>query len=418
MSGSIWYPYAQMAHTQRNLRVQEAHGCELVLEDGRRLIDGVSSWWSVIHGYRHPRLDAAAKAQLDQVAHAMLGGLVTAPAEALANALVEITPEGLNHVFFSDSGSVGVEVALKMALQFWLNQGQPERRRFIALEKAYHGDTTACMMVCDPAEGMHRLFSAIVPQQLFVPSPTGGYTASEEQVAEDLDLLEDLLMEHGHTVAAMIVEPLLQGAGGMRVYSPRYLAGAKALCDAFDVLLICDEVATGFGRTGTLFASEQAGVTPDIMVLGKGLTAGYGGHAATLATDRVYAAFLDASPTKALMHGPTFMGNALICRIALESIRIFQETPVMAGVQRIEQILRARLGEWSAPGVVETRVLGAMGVIEVDHPDRLRDAQQTAEDLGVWLRPFGRTLYTMPPYVIDDAQLHRVCDAMCQAVSA
>ncbi len=418
MSQSLWYPYTQMAHAQSHHRVVEASGCELVLESGERLIDGVSSWWSVIHGYRHPRLDAVAKAQLDQLAHVMLGGLVTGPAEALADALVDITPDGLNHVFFSDSGSVGVEVALKMAIQYWMNQGHPERRKFIALEKAYHGDTTACMMVCDPAEGMHRLFAAMVPTQHFVPSPAGGYAASEELVAAELDQLEDVLMEHGHEIAAMIVEPLLQGAGGMHIYSPAYLAGARALCAEFEVLFICDEVATGFGRTGTLFASEQAHITPDIMVLGKGLTAGYGGHAATLATDAVYAGFLGDSPARAFMHGPTFMGNALICRIALESIHLFQETPILSRIGEIEAILKARLAELDAPGLVETRVLGAMGAIEVDHPDRLIQAQAVARDHGVWLRPFGRTLYTMPPYIISDAQLHQVCDALCQAISA
>lgn len=417
MGQSLWYPYTQMAHPQMHHRVVEAVGCELVFDSGERLIDGISSWWAVIHGYRHPRLDAVAKQQLDHVAHVMLGGLVTAPAEALADALVEVTPDGLQHVFFSDSGSVGVEVALKMAIQYWMNLGHPERRKFIALEKAYHGDTTACMMVCDPAEGMHRLFSALVPQQHFVPSPRGGYQASEACVAEDLDQLEDVLMEFGHEIAAMIVEPLLQGAGGMQVYSPAYLAGARALCAEFDVLFICDEVATGFGRTGTLFASEQAAITPDIMVLGKGLTAGYGGHAATLATEAVYTAFLGDSSERALMHGPTFMGNALMCRIALESLTLFQETPILERIREIESVLKARLGGFTAPGVVETRVLGAMGAIEVDHPDRLRQAQAIAREQGVWLRPFGRTLYTMPPYCISDAQLHRVCDALCQACS-
>lgn len=411
-AGPLWFPYAQMQTLPEPLHVEEAHGVLLRLADGRELIDSIASWWCVIHGYNHPELNAAAQAQLTKLAHVMLGGLVHAPAARLAERLVEVTPEGLNHVFFSDSGSVGVEVALKMAVQYWQNRGCREKCRILALEKAYHGDTTGAMAVCDPEEGMHSLFAGLLPQQLFLPAPSCAPGGAPESVENDLARLDQTLAQHRDVLAGFILEPLLQAAGGFNMYAAEYLRGARALCEQHEVLLLFDEVATGFGRTGTLFAAEQAGVTPDIMVLGKGLTAGYLGHAATLATDRVYSAFLGADPEQALMHGPTFMGNPLACAIALASLDLFAREDVLARVRAIEAVLREELLPLRSTAIAGTRVLGACGVVEVHAAAALRGLQAFAAERGVWLRPFGRYAYTMPPYVISPDQLRAVTQVL------
>ncbi len=407
----LWLPYTQMHTVGECPRVVSADGVHLRLADGRRLIDAIASWWCVIHGYAHPELNQAVREQLDRMAHVMLGGLVHQGANELAERLVEITPPGLNHVFFGDSGSVGVEIALKMAVQHWANRDRPEKGRIVALRGAYHGDTTGCMSVCDPDEGIHQLFAGIVPRQFFVDGPRRCRHDREPtpaDVAADLAPHEQLLAEHADEVAAAIVEPLLQATGGFRMHHPAYLRGLRQACDRHGVLLIFDEVATGFGRTGRMFAAEHAGVTPDIMVLGKALTAGYLGHSATLATSPVYESFLGDDARTALMHGPTFMGNPLACAVALRSIDIFQRENYLARIARIEALLREHLLPLRSPRIREVRVMGACGAVETHSAADLAGVQSFALERGVWLRPFGRWVYTMPPYVIGDAELRQV----------
>jgi adenosylmethionine-8-amino-7-oxononanoate aminotransferase len=395
--------------------VVRAEGVRLHLRDGRTLIDAIASWWCVIHGYNHPALNAALRAQADDFAHVMLGGLTHAPAQRLADRLVALAPAGLAHVFFADSGSVGMEVAMKMAVQYWKNLGVQGKHAFLSLRHGYHGDTTGVMSLGDPDDGMHRLFSGYLPQQHFVSPPEGmgdGRGAIRRSLDEALSALATTLRQHAHGIAAFACEPLMQGAGGFNFYPSAYLTEARRLCDEHGVLLICDEVATGFGRTGSLFACEQAGITPDILVLGKGLSAGYLGLSATLATDRVFAAFLGESNDKAFMHGPTFMGNALACAVALASIDIFQRNGYLHRIRRIEEILREELLGLRADAIVETRVFGACGVIEVHDPSAWQGLQAFAGERGVWLRPFDKVVYTMPAYVIDDASLRQVCATM------
>lgn len=412
---TLWYPYAQMLGLEIQNEVVRAKGVHLHLRDGRVLIDAIASWWCVIHGYAHPELDAAMRSQLADFAHVMLGGLTHQPAQRLADKLVSLAPPGLEHVFFADSGSVGMEVAMKMAVQFWNNQGVKGKHRFISLRRAYHGDTTGVMSIGDPDEGMHRLFAGYLPQQLFVSPPEGAGNGRGEirrSVDEALAILRTTLQNHAHEVAAFVCEPLLQGAGGFNFYPPSYLSEARKLCDEYQVLFIADEVATGFGRTGTLFACEQAGITPDIMVLAKGLTAGYVGLSATLTTRRVFETFLGDSYERAFMHGPTFMGNALACSIALASIQIFERDDYLAKSRHIESILREELLDVRGTGIRETRVLGACGVIEVHEPAAWKGIQDYAGARGVWLRPFDKVVYTMPAYVMDDTSLRRVCQTM------
>lgn len=414
-SQSLWFPYAQMLGLEIQNEVARAEGVRLHLRDGRVLVDAIASWWCVIHGYCHPELDAAARAQMDDFAHVMLGGLTHQPAERLAERLVQLAPAGLGHVFFADSGSVGMEVAMKMAVQYWKNLGIAGKHKFVSLVHAYHGDTTGVMSLCDPADGMHRAFAGYLPEQIFVPPPEGmgdGRGQIRRSVDEAVTALETVLREHGAHVAAFVCEPLVQAAGGFNFYPPAYLREARRLCDQHGVLMICDEVATGFGRTGTLFACEQAGITPDIMVLGKGLSAGYLGLSATLATGRVFSAFLSKDPGKAFMHGPTFMGNALACAVALASLAIFERDGYLEKIRRIEHVLRQELLDVRAPSVREARVFGACGVIEVDDPAAWRGLQEFAAERGVWLRPFDRVVYTMPAYVMNEADLRKVCQAM------
>jgi adenosylmethionine---8-amino-7-oxononanoate aminotransferase len=412
---TLWFPYAQMQGLEIQNQVVRAEGVCLHLRDGRTLVDAIASWWCVIHGYNHPALNAALRAQADDFAHVMLGGLTHAPAQRLADRLVALAPPGLAHVFFADSGSVGMEVAMKMAVQYWKNLGVQGKLAFLSLRHGYHGDTTGVMSLGDPDDGMHRLFSGYLPQQHFVPPPEGmggGRGEIRRSVDEALAALATALRDHAHGIAALACEPLLQGAGGFNFYPPAYLTEARRLCDEHGVLLICDEVATGFGRTGTLFACEQACITPDILVLGKGLSAGYLGLSATLATHRVFDAFLGESHAKAFMHGPTFMGNALACAVALESIRIFERDDYLAKIRRIEEILREELLGLRADTIRETRVFGACGVIEVHDPSAWQGLQAFAGERGVWLRPFDKVVYTMPAYVIDEDNLRRVCQTM------
>lgn len=414
-SQSLWFPYAQMARLEAPSEVVRARGVRLHLRDGRTLVDAIASWWCVIHGYAHPELDAAVRAQLEDFAHVMLGGLTHAPAQRLADRLVALAPRGLAHAFFADSGSVGMEVAMKMAVQYWKNLGERSKTRFISLRHAYHGDTTGVMSLGDPEDGMHRLFSGYLPAQIFVRPPEGmgnGRGEVRTSVDEALAELAATLAEHAGTVAALVCEPLLQGAGGFNFYPPAYLTEARRLCDQSSVLLVCDEVATGFGRTGTLFACEQAGITPDILVLGKALTAGYLGLSATLATSRVFGAFLGDGPERAFMHGPTFMGNALACAAALASTSVFQRDDYLGKIRRIEEVLRDELVGVRAPTIRESRVFGACGVIEVNDRKVLRGLQDFAAERGVWLRPFDNVVYTMPAYVMEEEDLRQVCRTM------
>jgi adenosylmethionine-8-amino-7-oxononanoate aminotransferase len=397
---NLWFPYAQMQTMPDPLKVASASGTKICLENGQELIDSISSWWCAIHGYNHPEINSALAEQMQKFSHVMLGGLTHYPAEKLAEELVRITPQGLNYVFFADSGSVGMEVAMKMAVQFFKNNGINGKTKFASLYKGYHGDTTGVMSIGDPEEGMHHLFKGFLPHQFFIHS--------------SLQEMEKLFEEHSDEIAAFACEPLLQGAGGFNFYPPEFLSGAKKLCVQYNVLFIADEVATGFGRTGTMFACEQAGVTPDIMVLGKGLTAGYLGISATLATDNVYNSFLGESYEKAFMHGPTFMGNALACSAALASIKIFERENYLGKIARINEILKEELLGFEAKGVKETRVLGACGVIETLNESDHAGIQEFAVSRGVWLRPFLNVVYTMPPYIISEDELRKVCSVMKQ----
>jgi len=405
----VWHPYASIgASASQPLLVESARGVRLRLSDGRELIDGMSSWWCAIHGYRHPALDAAARAQLDQMAHVMFGGLTHAPAIELATRLAEIAPGDLEHVFFADSGSVAVEVAVKMCLQ----AAAPGRSRLLAFRGGYHGDTFAAMSVCDPIDGMHHLFSGVLPSQVFAPRPPGGVDAPPEEawIAE----LRTLFERHGGELAAAIVEPIVQGAGGMWFYSPLYLRELRELCDRHGVLLIFDEIATGFGRSGTLFAADRAGVCPDVMCVGKALTGGYITLAATLSTPRVAEAI--GGP---LMHGPTYMGNPLATAVALASLALLEDGGWKARVDRIEEVLTEELAPAAElPGVSAVRVLGAIAVIEMRDTVALEAATAAAVGAGVWLRPFRNLIYAMPPYVADVEELRAIGRAMLAASAA
>jgi adenosylmethionine-8-amino-7-oxononanoate aminotransferase len=404
----VWHPYGPMPGVAEPLLVASASGVRLKLADGRELIDGMSSWWCAIHGYRHPALDAAVRAQLERMSHVMFGGLTHEPAIELADALVALTPAPLQHVFFADSGSVAVEVALKICLQ----AAAPGRTRLLALRGGYHGDTFGAMSVCDPVDGMHHTFAAVLPAHVFAPRPPGGVDAAldEAYVAQ----LRQLFARHGGELAAAIVEPIVQGAGGMWFYSPAYLALLRELCDAHGVLLIFDEIATGFGRSGTFFAADRAGVAPDLMCVGKALTGGYLTLAATLCSSAV-AARIDGP----LMHGPTYMANPLACAVALACLALLEGGQWRGQVARIEALMREELaGAQELPGVREVRTLGAIAVIETEQPVSLAAATAAAVEGGVWLRPFRNLVYAMPPYVATEQDVRSVARAMLAAAAS
>ena len=412
---AVWHPYAAMPSAHPAVPVVGAEGTRLLLADGRELVDGMSSWWAAIHGYRHPVLDDAVRRQLDEMAHVMFGGITHPAAVDLAELLVEITPADLRHVFFCDSGSVAVEVAMKMAVQHWLGLGQPDRHRMLTVRGGYHGDTLHAMSVCDPETGMHHLFSAVLPAQLFAPVPSPRF--GERFAPTDIAALAEMLRAHRHEVAAVILEPVVQGAGGMRFYAPEYLAAVRALCDETGALLITDEIATGFGRTGRLFGADHAGVTPDIMCVGKAMTGGYLSMAAVLCTAEVAAA-VSAAASGALMHGPTYMGNPVAAAVSAASIRLLLSQPWQATVCRIEARLQAALAPAAAlEPVADVRVLGAIGVIETRQALPMDALQAVFLEHEVWLRPFGRLVYAMPPYISTDDDVARIGAAMVDAVT-
>ncbi len=410
MYSDIWLPYAQMKTSPRPLCAERTSGSRIVLGDGRTLIDGISSWWTACHGYNHPYIRAAVAEQLERMPHIMLGGLVHAPVKDLARRLAAVTPGDLRHTFFSESGSVSVEIAMKMAIQYWLNKGDARRRKFLSFENAYHGDTFAAMSVCDPEEGMHSKFAGILAEQMLVRMPRSG---------ADLVELEKRLAESAGSLAAMIVEPLVQAAGGFRFHTPEMLRQVVEIARRYGLLVIFDEIATGFGRTGTLFAAQQADVVPDIMTLSKALTGGTLPLGATIARTAVYEAFLSDDADMALMHGPTFSGNPLACAAANASLELFEREPRLAEVAAIEAQLREQLEPCRAlAGVADVRIKGAIGVVELAQPPDNVALRARFVDAGVWIRPFGRTVYLMPAFTISADELAVLTRAVYEVLRA
>jgi adenosylmethionine-8-amino-7-oxononanoate aminotransferase len=412
----VWHPYGALPGTPVALPVASARGVRLTLADGRELIDGMSSWWCAIHGYRHPALDRAIAEQLQRVAHVMFGGLTHEPGVRLAERLLALAPAGLEAVFFADSGSVSVEVAIKMCLQFQRAVGRPQRMRLLTVRGGYHGDTFGAMAICDPVGGMHSLFTGVLAEQVFAERPPDGFDAGVD--ARWAAGVGELVERHSDELAAIVVEPVVQGAGGMRFHSPACVSLLRELCDQHGLLLVLDEIATGFGRTGELFACEHAGVAPDVMCVGKALTGGYMTLAATLCT-RAVADALSGGEGGGLMHGPTFMANPLACAVALASLELLAQQDWRARVQAIEGGLRAGLEPArELPGVADVRVLGAIGVVQLERDVDMTAATAAAVRAGVWLRPFRDLIYTMPPYVIDAHDLAAVTSAIVDAARA
>lgn len=411
-----WHPYASMIDAPTVYPVMSASGVRLTMADGKELIDGMSSWWAAIHGYNHPVLNQALTKQLKDMAHVMFGGLTHPSAVELVRLLVEITPEPLTKVFISDSGSVAVEVAIKMAIQYWYSKGQPQKHKLATIRTGYHGDTFGAMAVCDPETGMHQMFRGVLPQHHFADTPQIGF--DEEWDESDISSLKSIIEQHHQELAAVIIEPIVQGAGGMRFYSPTYVKRVRELCDQYDVLLILDEIATGFGRSGELFACEHADICPDIMCVGKAITGGYMSLAATLCNEKISDGICQGE-AGAFMHGPTFMGNPLACAVAVASIKLLLSTPWKNRVQRIEQQLNESLKPCAdMPQVEDVRVLGSIGVVEMKQPVNMERIQKMLVEKGVWLRPFGKLVYTMPPYIMEPDDLKTLTGAMVETIGA
>ncbi len=410
----IWHPYAKIPAEPPTIGIKKTQGSTLTLFDDREVIDGMSSWWSTLHGYNHPQIIKAMQQQLDTMPHVMFGGLTHEPAIILAKKLIELTPQNLNKVFFADSGSVAMEVAIKIALQYWISSKKPNKNKLITVKNGYHGDTFATMAICDPINGMHNLFSEVISKHYFAPAPENGF--SKQSNNEDLIALKEIIKNNHQNIAAMTIEPIVQGAGGMRFYRPDYLKQVRQLCDEFNILLIVDEIATGFGRTGKLFACEWANINPDIMTIGKALTGGHISLAATLTTSKISKAISQGNPG-ILAHGPTFMANPLACTAAIASIEVLLSYNWQADIQRIEKHFNDTLMPIkNIKGIKEVRVLGAIAVIELERANLSIKIQQEALKHNVWIRPFGKLVYSLPAFNIPLNQLKQLTHGMIMAV--